>query len=111
MTDSQISVVDAGNRAVSRRVMIDARAGDIFALLAGPRRHQEIDGSGTVRKASDEAPPRLAQGSKFTMKMKQYGVPYTLTSTVTAFESDRVIEWQHPLGHTWRWELLENATG
>ena len=37
--------------------------------------------------------------------MKQYGVPYKITSTVTDFEPGRVVEWQHPMGHRWRWEL------
>jgi hypothetical protein len=43
--------------------------------------------------------------------MKQYGVPYKITSTVTAFEADHLIEWQHPLGHRWRWELDETKPG
>ena len=43
--------------------------------------------------------------------MKQYGAPYKITSTVTAFEPDQLIEWQHPMGHRWRWELAEIESG
>jgi hypothetical protein len=43
--------------------------------------------------------------------MKQYGAPYKITSTVTAFEADQLIEWQHPMGHRWRWELAEIEPG
>jgi hypothetical protein len=43
--------------------------------------------------------------------MKQLGLPYKITSTVTAYEEDRLIEWQHPLGHKWRWEFAETTPG
>jgi hypothetical protein len=43
--------------------------------------------------------------------MKQYGVPYKIVSTVTEFDDGRVVEWQHPLGHKWRWELAEATQG
>ena len=43
--------------------------------------------------------------------MKQYGVPYKITSTVTEVEDGKVVEWQHPLGHKWRWELAEATPG
>jgi len=37
--------------------------------------------------------------------MKQYGAPYKITSRVTDFAEGQVVEWQHPLGHRWRWEF------
>ena len=37
--------------------------------------------------------------------MKQYGIPYKITSRVTRFEPDRLIEWRHPMGHRWRWSF------
>ena len=43
--------------------------------------------------------------------MKQYGAPYKITSTVTAFEAGQLVEWQHPMGHRWRWELAEIEPG
>jgi hypothetical protein len=56
-------------------------------------------------------PSQLGAGSTFTVGMKQYGVPYKITSTVTAFEQDRLVEWQHPMGHRWRWEFAEIEPG
>ena len=37
--------------------------------------------------------------------MKMYGVPYRITSTVTALKPNEVVEWRHPVGHRWRWEF------
>lgn len=43
--------------------------------------------------------------------MKQFGVPYTITATVTGFDDKQLLEWQHPLGHRWRWELTAIDAG
>ena len=37
--------------------------------------------------------------------MKMFGLPYRITSTVTAMKPNELIEWCHPLGHHWRWEF------
>jgi hypothetical protein len=34
-----------------------------------------------------------------------YGLPYRITSTVTALKPNELVEWRHPLGHCWRWEF------
>jgi hypothetical protein len=34
-----------------------------------------------------------------------FGVPYRITSTITAMKPDELIEWRHPVGHHWRWEF------
>ena len=52
---------------------------------------------------------RLAQGAKFSVNMKQYGVPYRITSRVTELEDGRVVEWRHPMGHRWRWEFKPSS--
>ena len=85
----------------------------IFNLLADPSRHRDIDGSGTVRDASDGS-QRLTLGSNFGMSMKA-GLPYSMVSTVVEFEEDRRIAWQtrapfsflRPFvgGRIWRYEL------
>jgi len=99
---------------VTAERVIPAPPGRIFELLADPRRHHDIDGSGTVVKAKDGDPQRLALGSKFRMAMK-VGVPYSMVNTVVEFEDDRVIAWQTfppgsiPAklfgGRIWRYEL------
>jgi hypothetical protein len=92
-------------------VSVRAPASALFALVADPRRHAELDGSGTVRNGAVSGPDRLSMGAKFTVGMKMYGVPYAITSTVTGFEPDRMIEWRHPFGHRWRWELAGTEHG
>ena len=91
----------------------------VFDLLADPRRHREIDGSGTVRDPVS-GPPRLSQGAVFGMDMKAGG-RYRMTNTVVEFEEGRRIAWQPrpsvPLvakgigGRIWRYELEPVAAG
>jgi len=93
--------------------VIPAPPDKIFELLADPRRHPDIDGSGSVRRAK-EGPERLTLGSKFGMAMK-LGVPYSMESEVIEFDENRRIAWQTrpptPLGkrvaggRIWRYEL------
>lgn len=99
-----VVVVDRGPRRVSRRVEVAARVAELFAMAADPRRHTELDGAGTVQ-ANVKAPAQLSEGAKFSTNMKMFGLPYRITSTVTAFKPDELIEWRHPLGHRWRWEF------
>jgi hypothetical protein len=93
--------------------VIPAPAGRIFAVVADPRRHREIDGSGTVRDAV-ETPGQLALGSTFGMDM-HLGRSYSMVSTVVEYEENRRIAWQsRPSiglmrqifgGRIWRYEL------
>jgi len=93
--------------------VIPAPPEKIFALIADPRRHPEIDGSGSVRGAK-ESPERLSFGAKFGMSMK-VGIPYSMVSEVIEFEDNRRIAWQtRPPGtlgsklgggRIWRYEL------
>jgi hypothetical protein len=99
-----VTVIDAGSRQVSRSVEVAAPAAELYALVADPRRHHELDGSGTVRD-NIKMPPNLAVGAKFSTSMKMFGVPYRITSTVTALKPNEVVEWRHPVGHRWRWEF------
>lgn len=85
-------------------------AQELFELVADPHRHGELDGSGTV-KDTVKGPHRLSQDARFSVNMKQYGVPYRITSKVTQYVTDRVVEWQHPRGHRWRWELAPLPDG
>ncbi len=101
------------DRTTVERV-VPALPAAIFALLADPSRHHELDGSGLVQGST--APSRqLALGDTFTMPMKAGPVPYTMVNTVVEFEPDRRIAWQPrpvqswltPLvgGRIWRYEL------
>jgi uncharacterized protein YndB with AHSA1/START domain len=92
--------------------VIPAPAEKIFAVLADPSRHREIDGSGTVKDAKEPS-HRVKLGDKFGMSMK-LGVPYSMVSTVIEFEDDRRIAWQSRPpgvfgkisgGRIWRYEL------
>jgi uncharacterized protein YndB with AHSA1/START domain len=91
--------------------VINAPPDVIFALLADPSRHQDFDGSGSVRDAKEQ-PERLRLGSTFGMSMKMV-VPYSMVNEVVEFEQDRRIAWQPRMralawlsgGRVWRYEL------
>jgi Polyketide cyclase / dehydrase and lipid transport len=99
-----VTTVDAGPNQVSRSAEVAAPAAELFAIVADPRRHHELDGSGTVGD-NIRGPDRLEPGSRFSTKMKMFGLPYRITSTVTELKPDQLIEWRHPLGHKWRWQF------
>ena len=96
-------------RSVSRSVVVDAPADQVFALLSDPRRHADFDGSGSV-KANIKGPTCLALGDRFGMRMR-LGIPYTITNEVVEFEQDRLIGWRHVGHHVWRYELESEGTG
>ena len=99
-----VQVVDAGPRQISRSVEVQAPASELFAIVADPTLHHQVDGSGTVR-GNIRAPENLVGGERFSTRMQMYKVPYRITCTVTALEADKLIEWRHPVGHHWRWEF------
>jgi hypothetical protein len=99
-----VTVVERGPHQVSRRVEVAAPAADLYAMVADPRRHHELDGSGTVGD-NITVPSQLLEGSKFSTHMKMFGLPYRITSTITSLIPNEVFEWRHPLGHRWRWEF------
>jgi|APGre2960657423_1045063.scaffolds.fasta_scaffold59763_1 hypothetical protein len=96
-------------KIVSRSTIVPASAQMIFDLLADPRRHGEIDGSGSIQSAQLDAPERLSLNATFGMKMK-IGVPYKITNTVVEFEETKTIAWRHFGGHIWRY-ILEPVNG
>jgi hypothetical protein len=89
---------------------ISAPADVIFAILADPRQHVLIDGSGTV-KGTLSAPARLSPGAKFGMRMQlQACAPYWIRNTVVEFEEQRRIAWRHFMRHTWSYRLEPQET-
>jgi hypothetical protein len=73
---------------------IKAPAARIFAILADPARHLEIDGSGMLRGAVDDSAISRV-GDVFLMKM--YFEPlgdYVMINRVVQYKPDRRIEWE-----------------
>jgi hypothetical protein len=97
------------SRIVSRSTIVSAPAQMIFDLLADPRRHSEIDGSGSVQSAQINAPERLSLNATFGMQMK-IGLSYKITNTVVEFEEGKTIAWRHFGAHIWRY-ILEPVDG
>jgi hypothetical protein len=106
---------------VSRRIA--APAADVFAVLADPLRHLELDGSGMLRGAATDAVVTKV-GDVFVMKMyySEHG-DYEMNNHVVEFEQNRRIGWEpvpgrgHPdestgaasWGHRWAFDLVANG--
>jgi hypothetical protein len=98
------------SRIVSASTTVDAPAEIVFAILADPRQHVRIDGSGSIRE-SVSGPERLERGAEFGMDMKLFGLPYKIRNRVVEFEEGRLIAWRHFGGHRWRYELAPTTGG
>lgn len=94
---------------VSASTTIDAPPAAVFAILADPRQHPRIDGSGTVQ-GTVSGPERLTLGSEFGMDMKM-GASYKIKNKVVEYDEDRLIAWRHKGLHRWRYELTPTADG
>ena len=98
-------ILDTGNEQIkSARIVINASAEKIFALLSNPHRHKEIDGSQTIQE-NFSGPDKLILGSKFGMKM-HLGVDYRIHNTVVEYKENTLIAWRHVGRWIWRYELV-----
>jgi len=94
--------------------VISAPPEKIFDLLADPKRHHDIDGSGTVHEVK-EGDQRLTLNSTFTIAMKQGIFSYSVVNKVVEFDENRRIAWRPQAhakilsklggGRVWRYEL------
>ncbi len=93
------------DQLISESITVDAPPAVVFAILADPRQHNRIDGSGSVGSVI-AGPDRItAKGQTFTVRMTLFGVPYLIRNRVVEFEADRRIAWRHFTANRWRYEL------
>jgi hypothetical protein len=91
-----MTVGNGGPVTVSRRIAAPASA--IFEVLADPRRHVELDGSGMLRGAVTSA---VISGVGDVFVMKMYFEPlgdYEMNNHVVEYEPDRRIGWEPEAG-------------
>lgn len=88
--------------------VLDRRADALFAVLADPALHPEIDGGANVAAAVDPS-PLTATDQQFRMDLAN---GFRVLCCVRRFERDRVIAWEPgrvgepPSGQLWTWELI-----
>ena len=108
--DPEADPGEVNPRIVSESIDVEASPEVVFAILADPRQHSRIDGSGSVQELV-QGPERLTQGATFGMDMKLFGLPYRIRNRVVEFEEGRRIAWRHFGGHRWRYVLEPTAAG
>jgi uncharacterized protein YndB with AHSA1/START domain len=99
-----------GRGRISGSVLVDAPPAVVFDILADPRQHRRIDGSGTLRGVVT-GPARLDLGAEFGVAMRMFGLPYRIRNWVVELEPDRLIAWRHFGGHRWRYRLEPTGEG
>jgi uncharacterized protein YndB with AHSA1/START domain len=91
-------------KTISASTTINAAPHVVFDIVANPREHARIDGSGSVQDVT-EGPERLSKGARFGVSMRLFGLPYKISNRVVEFDEDRLIAWRHFGAHRWRYEL------
>jgi len=103
-------IIDTGNPKIkSARITIMAKPSLVFSILNNPKRHKEIDGSGTITE-NISGPNELILGSKFGMKM-HLGIDYRILNTIVEYRKDELIAWRHLGQWRWRYELVDCGNG
>jgi uncharacterized protein YndB with AHSA1/START domain len=96
---------------ITGSITVQAPPTVVFAILADPRQHSRIDGSGSVGSVISGPERIAATGQRFTVRMKLFGVPYVMRNRVVEFEAGRRIAWRHLTANRWRYELVPTADG
>lgn len=108
---STVKFLDLGPDTIAAETVIRASAADIYAFIADPSRHAELDGGGSVRQLAAGATTELTVGDTFTQKMF-LGIPYRMSPVVVRAQKNRAITWQLPAArHTWAWDIFDNGNG
>jgi len=100
---------DSRQITVSRTV--DAPIERVFAMLADPDRHPDLDGSGMLRGSRTHV-VLTGIGEVFSMDMHHELLgDYVTDNVITVYERDRAIGWstgpagEEPFGHTFTYRL------
>lgn len=102
--------VEQDRDTVSATTVVPAPPAEVFDFIRRPANHPVISGDSTV-KGTTVGPEVLGEGDRFGMSMKQFGVPYRITSKVVELNHGTTIAWAHLSGHRWRWALEPTADG
>ena len=77
MTTAQIKFLETDPAMISAETVLRAAASDVYALIADPARHTELDGGGSVRGLISGDTPELREGDTFTRKnVPGFPIPY-----------------------------------
>ena len=103
-------MIEHDERVVRVERVIPADAATIFDVLADPRQHPVIDGSGSVRRTRGEPPERLALGSE--VRHAHAHRPAVLDQQRGGRVRGRAPHrWRHDGRHVWRYVLEPHLVG
>lgn len=110
MTEPLVKFIDIGPNVIAAETTLRASSADVYALVANPARHAELDGGTTVRGLHEGKDAEMKEGDTFSQNMVM-GIPYTLPMKVTRAEKNSAVTWLHPGKHTWSWDIIDNEDG
>jgi uncharacterized protein YndB with AHSA1/START domain len=88
-------VIERSDTRIRVRQTVDVPAPALFAVLADPRRHVQVDGSGMLQ-ADVDTQPITGVGQVFTMAMRHPSLgDYRTDNHVLEFEAGRRIVWTY----------------
>lgn len=88
-------MIERSDTRIRVRQTVDVPAPALFAVLADPRRHVQVDGSGMLQ-ADVDTQPITGVGRVFTMAMRHPSLgDYRTDNHVLEFEAGRRIVWTY----------------
>ncbi|MFW0110076.1 polyketide cyclase [Rothia sp. P13129] len=110
MTQPVVQFLKTDPAVICAETTLNADIHKLYAFIANPAKHCELDGGGSVQKLLSQQTPELKTGDRFTEKMFLL-LPYRMTLTVTRAQKNQFMTWRHPAGHEWGWELIDHHNG
>ena len=110
MNIATVNFLTTGKDVIAAETTLRTSAAEVYALLANPARHAELDGGNSIRGLRKGSDSEFSAGDTFSLNMV-LGVPYTLTMKVTRAAKNKGVTWVHPGKHTWAWDIIDHEDG
>ena len=91
MTTAQIKFLETDPAMISAETTLRAAASDVYALIADPARHTELDGGGSLRGLVSGDTPELREGYLHRKNVPGHPVPHVSHGRARREEPDPLL--------------------
>ncbi len=91
MTTAQIKFLDTDPAMISAETTLRAAASDVYALIADPARHTELDGGGSVRGLVSGDTPNCARAIPLPKNVPGHPIPHVSHGRARREEPDTLL--------------------